>query len=365
MKGYILPVIAAGCLVFAAVHLAKSQQPQSETEPPLAPAKSPFDRQVAGLGIVESRTENVAIGSHVPGIVVKVLVKEGERVPAGAPLLELDTRQVQADIRVKESMLAIARAQLAKLEAMPRSEELPPMAAQIAEIQAQVKQKEDAFGRSRRLQQSGAVADQSLVVDQQAVEVARAQLARIEAQDRLLKAGAWLPDKEVARAAVSQAESQLEQAQTTLALHRVLAPTVNANTEAANDWEVLKVNVRPGEFVSTPAGQALIVLGDTGPRHVRVDIDENDIPRFEASAKAVAYVRGDNVRPYHLTFVRVQPYVVPKKSLSGDNAERVDTRVMQAIYSLSEADCHIYIGQQMDVFLQMPDRPGSGESARR
>jgi hypothetical protein len=64
-------------------------------------------------------------------------------------------------------------------------------------------------------------------------------------------------------------------------------------------------------------------------------------------------VRGDNTRAFPLQFVRVQPYVVPKRSLSGDNAERVDTRVMQLIYALEEGLDDIYIGQQMDVFLQM------------
>ena len=145
MKIYFLPVIALGCIAFSGFHLARSYQPRPLTEPPFAPAKSPFDKQVAGLGIVESRTENIAIGSHFAGVVDKVFVKEGECVQAGAPLFELDTRQVMADVRVKESMLAVARAQLAKLESMPRPEELPAMEAQVAEMQALVTQKEDTL----------------------------------------------------------------------------------------------------------------------------------------------------------------------------------------------------------------------------
>lgn len=359
MKNYLLPVVAGAFLIFAGYHLARSQQPRNETSPPLPPAKSPFDRQVAGLGIVEARTENIAIGAHLPGVVVSVEVKEGERVKPGQPLFNLDTRQVEADVRVKQAMLASAKSQLAKLQAMPRSEELPPMAAQVAEMEALVKQREDALARSKRLQQSGAVAEQTYVVDQQALEVAKAQLARMQAQDRLLKAGAWQPDKDVAQAAVLQAEAQLEQAQTELARHQVRAPEFTEGMSEATEWEVLKVNVRAGEYVGTPPGQALIVLGDTGPRHVRVDIDENDIPRFQPSAKAVAFVRGNNEREYPLQFVRVQPYVVPKRSLSGDNAERVDTRVMQAIYSLTDEDRGVFIGQQMDVYLKM----GEGEIA--
>jgi hypothetical protein len=52
-----------------------------------------------------------------------------------------------------------------------------------------------------------------------------------------------------------------------------------------------------------------------------------------------------------MTFVRVEPYVVPKKSLTGDNTERVDTRVLQVIYALDSKEQTFYVGQQMDVFI--------------
>ena len=53
--------------------------------------------------------------------------------------------------------------------------------------------------------------------------------------------------------------------------------------------------------------------------------------------------------------MRVEPYVVPKKSLTGDNTERVDTRVLQVIYAMDVTDRPIYVGQQMDVFIDVGD----------
>ena len=58
-------------------------------------------------------------------------------------------------------------------------------------------------------------------------------------------------------------------------------------------------------------------------------------------------------KKYPLTFVRIEPYVIPKKSLTGDNTERVDTRVMQVIYSLKPEGKPIYVGQQLDVFIDV------------
>lgn len=352
-KAYVLPLIAVAMLLFAGYHVVNSQTPIRQATPPIAPARSPFDHQVAGLGLVEPRTENVSIGSPLPGVVVKVFVREGDKVRAGQPLFQLDTREAEADVRVKQAMLAASEAQLQRLEQMPRPEELPPMTAQINEAEANLRQKEDAMRRSKRLVESGAVPDEEYVQDSLSVESFRAKLKYLEAQDELLRAGAWSADKQVARAAVEQARSQFEQAKTQLARHLITAPEMTDDSGEPIEWEVLKVSVRPGEFVGAPASEQLIVLGDTGHRHVRVDIDENDIPRFRPAATAVAYARGSTERRYDLRFVRVQPYVVPKRSLSGGNTERVDTRVLQVIYALAEDDRSVFVGQQMDVFIQV------------
>jgi HlyD family secretion protein len=53
-----------------------------------------------------------------------------------------------------------------------------------------------------------------------------------------------------------------------------------------------------------------------------------------------------------LSFARIEPYIVPKKSLTGDNTERVDTRVLQIIYRFEPPPFPVYTGQQMDVFIE-------------
>jgi hypothetical protein len=90
--------------------------------------------------------------------------------------------------------------------------------------------------------------------------------------------------------------------------------------------------------------------------HIRVDVDEHDIPRFQKGATAVASPRGHPQAAYPLRYERVEPFVVPKKSLTGDNTERVDTRVLQVIYVLETKDRPVYVGQQMDVFIDAAPR---------
>ena len=72
---------------------------------------------------------------------------------------------------------------------------------------------------------------------------------------------------------------------------------------------------------------------------------------------AVAFLKGDTRHPLPLRFVRIEPFVIPKRSLTGDSAERVDTRVLQIIFQLDRPQTPIYVGQQVDVFIQraIPD----------
>lgn len=49
--------------------------------------------------------------------------------------------------------------------------------------------------------------------------------------------------------------------------------------------------------------------------------------------------------------VRVEPYVVPKVTLTNGVTERVDTRVLQVISALDPRALPVRVGQQLDVFI--------------
>jgi hypothetical protein len=99
-----------------------------------------------------------------------------------------------------------------------------------------------------------------------------------------------------------------------------------------------------------------MIIGGTDILHIRVDIDENDAWRVTPGGRGFAYVRGNSKLLTPITFVRFEPYVIPKKSLTGSSGERVDTRVLQVICAFARADlgAPVYVGQQMDVFLEAP-----------
>jgi hypothetical protein len=123
--------------------------------------------------------------------------------------------------------------------------------------------------------------------------------------------------------------------------------------DPSNDATVLQVKIRVGEFAPAAVlATPLMILGVTNPLHIRVDIDESEIPRFHESAKAYASVRGRPDVKVEIQFVRSEPYVVPKKSLNGGVSERVDTRVLQIIYSVLPNNIDAITGQQVDVYIE-------------
>jgi multidrug resistance efflux pump len=345
-RGLLLPTLALASLSIAGYHVHRTSQAQPPLEPPVPPARSPYNARIAAAGITEARTENISVGAHTSGVVVEVHVKVGRKVKPGDLLFRLDDRQLVADLAVKEAQLVASEAELAKLDSMPRPEEVPPSQAKLDEARARVIDLEDTMKRSERVLPSRAVSPEEFIRQKQAHQVALHQLARSKAEHELLMAGAWEADKKVARANIAQAKSGVEQIR--MQIERL-------NVRALVEGEVLRVNVRPGEFVGMPPIQELVVLGDVRKLHVRVDIDEQDIVRFRAGAKATASVRGDGQRTLPLEFVRVDPYVIPKKSLTGDNSERVDTRVLQVIYAVvveGVDNVPLYVGQQMDVYIE-------------
>jgi hypothetical protein len=97
--------------------------------------------------------------------------------------------------------------------------------------------------------------------------------------------------------------------------------------------------------------QPLMLMGRIDKLVVRTDVDENDAWRVHPGARAVGFLRGNRDIKVALSFFRVEPYVVPKKSLTGDTTERVDTRVLQVLFTFDRGDLPIYAGQQLDVYI--------------
>jgi len=346
IRKYLLPVVALVGVVFAIYVVWGSNKPVPASQPVSQPAAAPFRSYIAGAGIVEARNENIAIGTGQGGTVIAVSVKVGDRVTKGQPLFQIRNFTQKAELAQAQSALALAEAKLRKLEQSPRPEEIPPAEAKLKEAESgladakkQLELWEEIFGKDKR-----AVSEEDIVRRRYAVQSATAQVEQMKANLTLLKAGTWKPDLEVARAEVAAAQA-------TVAVNE--AELERLTIKAPSDGTILQVKIHEGEYAmaGVPA-TPLMVMGDIDTLVVRVDVDENDAWRFREGSRAKAFVRGKSDLWTDLSFVRVEPYVVPKKSLTGESTERVDTRVLQALYAFPRASLPVFVGQQMDVFIE-------------
>jgi HlyD family secretion protein len=348
---YVMPLAVVGLIAFMVFHVSTTKPKEEKTKPPIQPPKTEYAATVAGTGMIEAKHENIAIGTPVPGIVMQVFVEVGQDVKQGDKLFKIDDRELVAELEVQKKNQAAMEADLARLQKLPRNEQLPVTQAVVAEAKAVLDQRTDDQRRTERLVPSRAMSEQDLITSRQATLVAQAQLQKAQAELTRQQADVitWEYEIQGAQALVKKAAAQVKQIETQIARTEVTALA---------EGQVLQVNVRPGQFAAAPSSEPLIILGNISTLNVRVDIDEHDIPRVPkfirgnpANPAAFARLKGETLDKYPLNFVRAEPYVVPKKSLTGLNTERVDTRVLQLIFEVDRSGRDLYVGQQVDIFI--------------
>jgi multidrug resistance efflux pump len=208
LQVWFLPLVALASLAFGVRHMVVSQRAFAtpKADPPVQPAVAPFASQIAAAGLIEARSENIAVGSALAGVVLEVQVPAaavGRRVQAGDPLFRVDDRLLRAQVAIRQANLAASQSQLARLEATPRPEELPVSAAKVNAAVANLAMMQDQFERGRQLKATSAISTEEETQRRRRYETAQALLAQAEAEDDLLRAGAWEADKQIARAAVA------------------------------------------------------------------------------------------------------------------------------------------------------------------
>ena len=108
-------------------------------------------RAIAGAGLIETKRENIPLGTLVSGVVTKVFVKRGSLVKESDPLFQLDDRDLQAQLGVAVANLAAAEAQLERLMVAPQQGDIPNSEAAVEEAKAHYRDSEVEYRRSEAL----------------------------------------------------------------------------------------------------------------------------------------------------------------------------------------------------------------------
>ena len=260
--------------------------------PPSPPPDKPFAQSISTSGIVEALSENTSLGIPFPALIREVKASVSQQVNKDDIILVLDDRDLQSQLTTDLAELDLREADLQR-----------------------ARRKHD---RLRQIGQGPALAAADLDSSEDDFLVATAAVAK-------------------AKAAIAATRQQLDR-------YLVRAPISGT---------ILQINVRPGEYSSPGSTTPPVILGLTTSLQIRADVDEQIAPRVTQGAKAVAFRKGDSRNPIPLSFVRIEPFIIPKKNLTGTGSERVDTRVLPVIFSFTPASTHAtYVGQQVDVFIE-------------
>src|ERR1700678_741982 len=199
-RKYVIPLIAAAGFLFAIFSVVKGSKPAATALPVSEPAEAPYASYVAGAGIIETPSENIEIGTIVPGVVQKIYVKVGDGMKAGDALFKIDGRDLGADLLSKKAALYSAQAKLAKAQSLPRPEDVPPAEAAVREMQGSLDDAQAQFDLYQSVTITGAITRDEYNKRKYAVEVAQARLAQAKANLAELKAGSWDKDLAISRA---------------------------------------------------------------------------------------------------------------------------------------------------------------------
>ncbi len=215
------------------------------------------------------------LGFKVPGKIAAIYFQEGEEIKAGEVVARLEDHDLQEEVKAAQARLETARANLAKLEAGYRPQEVREAQAAVAQAQADFDDKAKDFHRMQNLFERKTVSASTRDKSEAAYLMAKEALRRARENYDLLKSGYRQEDIEAARADFRQAQASLRLAQTRLGYATITCP-VNA--------VVLARPVEPGHV--TAVGATVLTVGDLDNAYFEGYIPETDLARVHYEQKA-------------------------------------------------------------------------------
>jgi HlyD family secretion protein len=296
-------------------------------------------------GNVEIRQVNLAF--KVAGRIVRLNVDEGDAVREGQVLASLDKVYFEDSLAQAQSQRDQSAANLAKMVAGNRKEDIAQAEANVADREATFANAGETFERADRLLKTGSgtrkAYDDAFAARKEAQ--ARLNLAR-HALD-LMRAGFRREDIDLARAQLAQRDAELAQARRNLA---------DAELKAPSTGTVLTRVRENGAIVN--AGETTFVLSLTSPVWVRSYVSELDLGRVRPGMEVEVRTDSPSIAPLtgRIGFISQTAEFTPKT---------VETRELRTalVYRLRVVldDPANSLRQGMPITISVPPLPEDGK----
>jgi HlyD family secretion protein len=225
---------------------------------------------VVASGHVET-PYRIEIGSQITGTVEEVLVREGERVLKGRPLISLESRELKAAVVQAQGAVAQSEARMRQLDELT----LPSAREALTQAEANLLNAQQTFDRTDKLAKDGFATRVAVDDARKTLDVARAVKRAAEFQVYTASPGG--SDHVMAQTQLNQARANLDTAESRLGYATIAAP---------RDGVLITRSVERGTVVQP--GKALLVLAPTGEVQLVLQIDERNLGKIDLGQEAVA-----------------------------------------------------------------------------
>ena len=263
------------------------------------------------LGTLE--WDRITLPAPVAEKIVRIDVREGQQVAAGAPLLQLELTRTQSQLAAAQAQALQSREALAELQAGPRGEQIAQARATLSAAQAQAADARAYYDRLRPLGQRKLVA---------AADVDRARAAAGNADGQVRAAQAALDEllHGTRRERIAQGEAAAAAAQAQAAVQSASLDKLNVVAPRAGRVDSLPYKL--GDQAPVGAPLAILLVGDAP--YARVYVPERMRANVKPGQAAHVFVDGrDGSLKGHVRMVRSEASFTPYYALSGDDAERL------------------------------------------
>jgi len=340
-RKYVYPILAFTLLSFVFILVFFIGSNSEEASQNIEVENPPFLTYISGSGVVEPISGNIIISSPFNRIVEKINVSVNSQVKKGDTLFQLYNQDLKVNLKIKQKKYEESLSNLHKLQALPREEDL--IIAQEALNKAQAvfdtsiaeyyianrcaKRKEEKCMRLYKYLQ------------------AEAEFLEAQAQFKKVRSGAWQPEIKIAQDEIEQAKADIEAVEAEIEQTYIKSP-INGT--------VLQIKIHEGEAINQ--SKTAIILGNIDELNLRVSIDQFNELKFHPNCPAVAFKQGDTTTEFSLKFVYIEPIMIPKKYLTNELHEKVDTQIFEILYRIEKNNSHLFIGEQMDVYIYVDQK---------
>lgn len=268
-------------------------------EPPQALGTLEFDR--------------ITLPAPVAEKIVRIDVREGQQVAAGAPLMQLELTRTQSQLSAAKAQAQQARDVLQELKTGPRVEDIAQARANLAAAQAQARDAQAYYARLQPLGRQRLVAASDVDSARAAAGNANAQVRAAQAALLELERGTRIEQIAQGESAVAAAEAQAATQATTLEKLDLVAPRAG---------RIDSVPYKLGD--QAPVGAPLVVMLVGDAPYARVYVPEPIRANVKVGQTARVFVDGrDEALSGRVRMIRSEPSFTPYYALIGKDAARL------------------------------------------